>query len=160
MKDIGQGMRWLFRLPLRMLSLRTIVIVAALGVVTTVIIIGTWVWVGITNDQYSQLDRRLDSLAASATSAICSAAHSAPGTTSRATAIWCGRSGWADDVSVPRISCCPNWPTATPTPPSTAWTTACGPSRGPAAIALGAPVAETQRRIANCTWRVLLSAAG
>src|ERR1700755_2415802 len=62
MKDFGRGMRWLVRLPLRMLSLRTIVIVAALGVVTTVIIIGTWVWVGITNDQYSQLDRRRDSL--------------------------------------------------------------------------------------------------
>jgi len=44
------------------LSLRTIVIVAALSVVATVLIIGTWVWIGITNDQYSQLDRRLDSL--------------------------------------------------------------------------------------------------
>ncbi|MGB8404917.1 MAG: HAMP domain-containing sensor histidine kinase [Mycobacterium sp.] len=44
------------------LSLRTIVVVAALSVVATVLIIGTWVWIGITNDQNSQLDRRLDSL--------------------------------------------------------------------------------------------------
>ena len=39
-----------------------IVVVAALSVVATVLIIGTWVWIGVTNDQYSQLDRRLDSL--------------------------------------------------------------------------------------------------
>ncbi|MDR3659643.1 MAG: HAMP domain-containing sensor histidine kinase [Mycobacterium sp.] len=44
------------------LSLRNIVVVAALSVVATVLIIGTWVWIGVTNDQYSQLDRRLDSL--------------------------------------------------------------------------------------------------
>ena len=52
----------LLRLPMPVLSLRTIVIVAALSVVAVVITIGTWVWVGITNDQHSQLDRRLDSL--------------------------------------------------------------------------------------------------
>ncbi len=28
----------------------------------TVITISTWVWIGITNEQYSQLDRRLDSI--------------------------------------------------------------------------------------------------
>lgn len=50
------------RLPTRMLSLRTIVIVAALAVVILVLTLGTWVWVGVTNDQYSQLDRRLDSV--------------------------------------------------------------------------------------------------
>lgn len=44
------------------LSLRTIVIVAALSVVLLVILLGTWVWVGVTNDQYNQLDRRLDSV--------------------------------------------------------------------------------------------------
>jgi signal transduction histidine kinase len=46
----------------RVLSLRTIVIVAALSVVTLVLILGAWVWIGVTNDQYSQLDRRLDSV--------------------------------------------------------------------------------------------------
>ena len=54
--------RLLQRLPTRMLSLRTIVIVAALSVVILVLTLGTWVWVGVTNDQYSQLDRRLDSV--------------------------------------------------------------------------------------------------
>ena len=54
--------RLLQRLPTRMLSLRTIVIVAALAVVILVLTLGTWVWVGVTNDQYSQLDRRLDSI--------------------------------------------------------------------------------------------------
>ena len=54
--------RFLQRLPARMLSLRTIVIVAALAVVALVLTLGTWVWVGVTNDQYSQLDRRLDSV--------------------------------------------------------------------------------------------------
>src|SRR6516164_6911161 len=50
------------RLPMRVLSLRTIVIVAALSVIALVVILGVWVWVGVTNDQYSQLDRRLDSV--------------------------------------------------------------------------------------------------
>ncbi|MDT7731746.1 MAG: two-component system, OmpR family, sensor histidine kinase PrrB, partial [Mycobacterium sp.] len=46
----------------RVLSLRIIVIVAALSVVVLVITLGAWVWFGVTNDQYSQLDRRLDSV--------------------------------------------------------------------------------------------------
>jgi nitrogen fixation-related uncharacterized protein len=46
----------------RVLSLRIIVIVAALSVVAVVITLGAWVWFGVTNDQYSQLDRRLDSV--------------------------------------------------------------------------------------------------
>jgi two-component system, OmpR family, sensor histidine kinase PrrB len=52
----------LLRLPTPVASLRTIVIVAALSVVAVVIFLGAWVWVGITNNQYSQLDRQLDSL--------------------------------------------------------------------------------------------------
>ena len=54
--------RILQRLPIRMLSLRSIVIVSALSVVVLVVTLGIWVWVGVTNDQYSQLDRRLDSV--------------------------------------------------------------------------------------------------
>ena len=54
--------RLLQRLPIRMLSLRSIVIVAALAVVVLVLTLGVWVWIGVTNDQYSQLDRRLDSV--------------------------------------------------------------------------------------------------
>jgi two-component system, OmpR family, sensor histidine kinase PrrB len=43
-------------------SLRTIVIVAALSVVGVVLFLGAWVWVGITSNQYGQLDRQLDSV--------------------------------------------------------------------------------------------------
>lgn len=53
---------WLFRLPKRILSLRTIVIAAMAGVIGTILVIGGWVWFGIIDDQYSQLDRRLDSV--------------------------------------------------------------------------------------------------
>src|SRR6201999_3601331 len=49
-------------LPMRVLSLRVIVIVGQLAVITLVLILGAWVWIGVTNDQYSQLDRRLDSV--------------------------------------------------------------------------------------------------
>src|ERR1700742_5344726 len=49
-------------LPMRVLSLRVIVIVGQLAVITLVVILGAWVWIGVTNDQYSQLDRRLDSV--------------------------------------------------------------------------------------------------
>lgn len=52
----------LLALLTRVLSLRIIVIIAALSVVVLVITLGVWVWVGVTNDQYSQLDRRLDSV--------------------------------------------------------------------------------------------------
>src|SRR3954467_7200864 len=52
----------LLRLPLPAVSLRNIVIVAALSVIVVVIMLGAWVWIGVTNDQYSQLDRRLDSV--------------------------------------------------------------------------------------------------
>lgn len=52
----------LLHLPLPLVSLRTIVLLAALSVIAVVIVLGTWVWVGVTNDQYSQLDRRLDSV--------------------------------------------------------------------------------------------------
>ena len=47
---------------IRVVSLRAIVVVSALSVIILVIVLGTWVWVGVTDDQYSQLDRRLDSV--------------------------------------------------------------------------------------------------
>jgi two-component system, OmpR family, sensor histidine kinase PrrB len=52
----------LLRLSTPVASLRTIVVVAALSVVGAVMFLGTWVWVGITNNQYSHLDRQLDSV--------------------------------------------------------------------------------------------------
>ena len=51
-----------YRLLARVMSLRIIVIVAALSVAALVVTLGAWVWIGVTNDQYSQLDRRLDSV--------------------------------------------------------------------------------------------------
>jgi len=53
--------RWL-RPMQAVLSLRVIVVVAALSVVLLVILLGAWVWIGVSNDQYNQLDRRLDSV--------------------------------------------------------------------------------------------------
>jgi two-component system, OmpR family, sensor histidine kinase PrrB len=52
----------LLRLPTWLLSLRTIVVVGALSVIGLVVTLGVWVWVGVTHDQYNQLDRRLDSV--------------------------------------------------------------------------------------------------
>jgi two-component system, OmpR family, sensor histidine kinase PrrB len=159
MRDIGQSMRWLFRLPLRMLSLRTIVIVAALGVVTTVIIIGTWVWVGITNEQYSQLDRRLDSLSSLGdfSSVLGSALNSnADAPTPEGSLVRTARIG-AATVSVPADIELPKFP------PGYANTTIDGVEyrvrtfvAGPATIAIGAPIAETQKRINDQHLRVLI----
>ncbi|CAN5668731.1 HAMP domain-containing sensor histidine kinase [soil metagenome] len=159
MKDIGQGMRWLLRLPLRMLSLRTIVIVAALGVVTTVIIIGTWVWVGITNDQYSQLDRRLDSLSSLGDfstllgSALNSGSYQPE---QEGSLVRTARIGGAT-VSVPKDVVLPEFPNGYDN------TTIDGVHyrvrtfvAGPATIAIGAPVAETQKRINELHLRVLI----
>src|ERR1700744_3728490 len=56
------GLFRLMQLPMRVLSLRTIVIVGAVSVIVVVVTLGAWVWIGVTNDQYSQLDRRLDSV--------------------------------------------------------------------------------------------------
>lgn len=75
---------------MRVLSLRTILIVAAISVMTLVVLLGTWVWVGVTNDQYSQLDRRLDSV--SSLGDISSLLNTAPPATPTGTcrtATWC-----------------------------------------------------------------------
>ncbi|TDZ77481.1 Sensor-type histidine kinase PrrB [Mycobacteroides salmoniphilum] len=48
--------------PMRVFSLRTLVAIAALGVMVLVVTLGTWVWLGVEDDQNSQLDRRLDSV--------------------------------------------------------------------------------------------------
>ncbi len=59
---LNDPMYRLFQRPMRFLSLRTIVVVSELAVIAVAVLIGTWVWVGITNEQYTQLDRRLDSV--------------------------------------------------------------------------------------------------
>lgn len=155
--------RVLQRLPTRMLSLRTIVIVAALSVVILVLTLGTWVWVGVTHDQYSQLDRRLDSVSSlgDVSSLLSTAGPSGVGTpTPDGNLVRTIRVG-AMAMSVPSEVVLPALGDGY------ANTTIDGVeyrvrtfSVGGATIALGAPLAETQRRIAELHLRVLLICAG
>jgi two-component system, OmpR family, sensor histidine kinase PrrB len=149
-------LRWL---PMRVLSLRTIVIVAALAVVAVVITLGTWVWIGVTNDQYSQLDRQLDSLSRLGDiNTLLSSAQNAnsdqpmPDGSLVRTARIAGAT-----VSVPSDIVLPHFDNGY------ANTTINGVeyrvrtfSAGRASIALGAPVAEAQRRVDALHMRVLL----
>lgn len=153
--------RLLQRLPTRMISLRTIVIFAALAVVILVLTLGTWVWVGVTNDQYSQLDRRLDSV--SSLGDFSTLLSSTPGTQSSSpdgNLVRTVRVG-AMEMSVPSGITLPKLADGY------ANTTIDGVEYrvrtftvGAATIALGAPVAETQRRIAELHWRVVLICGG
>lgn len=155
--------RLLQRLPTRVLSLRTIVIVAALSVVILVLTLGTWVWVGVTHDQYSQLDRRLDSVSSLGDfSALLTAAPppAGGGSTPDGSLVRTVRIGTVaisvpNDIVLPKLDI------------GYADTTIDGVeyrvrtfSVAGASIALGAPLAETQRRIAELHWRVLLICAG
>jgi two-component system, OmpR family, sensor histidine kinase PrrB len=149
----------LLRLPLSVVSLRTIVIVAALSVIAVVIVIGTWVWIGITNDQYNQLDRRLDSLSSLGDVSILLSGVPHAGTEQPApegSLVRTIRAG-GKTVSVPRDIVLPELP------PGYADTTINGvPYRvrtftaGTASIALGEPVAEAQHRINEQHLRVLV----
>jgi len=153
--------RVLQRLPTRMLSLRTIVIVAALSVVVLVLTLGTWVWVGVTNDQYSQLDRRLDSVSSLGDfSTLLSTARPATGATPNGDLVRTVRIG-SVAMSVPANVVLPALGDGY------ANTTIDGVeyrvrtfSVGGASIALGQPLADTQRRIAELHRRVLVICAG
>ena len=153
--------RMLQRLPIRMLSLRTIVTVAALSVVVLVLTLGVWVWVGVTNDQYSQLDRRLDSVSSLGDFSTLLSAPPAPGTPMPdGNLVRTVRVG-AMEMSVPNGILLPKLADGY------ANTTINGVeyrvrtfSVGTASIALGAPLAETQRRIAELHWRVLIICGG
>lgn len=153
--------RLLQRLPLRALSLRTIVIVAALAVVILVLTLGTWVWVGVTNDQYSQLDRRLDSVSSLGDLSTLLSSPPAPGTPSpdgnlvRTVRVGAMTMSVPTDIVLPALG------------DGYANTTIGGVeyrvrtfSVAGASIALGAPVAETQRRIAELHWRVVFICSG
>ncbi len=153
--------RLLQRLPTRMLSLRTIVIAAALSVVVLVLTLGTWVWVGVTNDQYSQLDRRLDSVSSLGdfggllSSPPGSETPSPDGNLVRTVRVGSMSMSVPRDVVLPELA------------DGYANTTIDGVEYrvrtftvGGASIALGAPLAETQRRIAELHWRVLLICGG
>ena len=153
--------RLLQRLPIRMLSLRTIVIVAALAVVILVLTLGTWVWVGVTNDQYSQLDRRLDSVSSLGDLSTLLSSPPAPGSPSpdgnlvRTVRVGAMTMSVPSGIALPALA------------DGYANTTINGVeyrvrtfSVAGASIALGAPVAETQRRIAELHWRVVLICGG
>ncbi len=153
--------RLLQRLPTRMLSLRTIVIFAALSVVVLVLTLGTWVWVGVTNDQYSQLDRRLDSVSSLGDLSTLLSSPPAPGSPSpdgnlvRTVRVGAMTMSVPAGVTLPALA------------DGYANTTISGVeyrvrtfSVAGASIALGAPVAETQRRIAELHWRVVLICGG
>lgn len=148
---------------LRVLSLRTIVIVAALSVVVLVITLGTWVWVGVTDDQYSQLDRRLDSVSSlgDVDTLLTSARHAntdqpmPDGSLVRTARIGTSSVSVPSNIVLPQLD------------NGYANTTINGVeyrvrtfTAGPAVIALGAPLAETQHRINELHLRVLLICAG
>lgn len=153
--------RLLQRLPTRMLSLRTIVIFAALAVVILVLTLGTWVWIGVTNDQYSQLDRRLDSVSSLGDfSTLLSGPPAAGAASPDGNLVRTVRVGTME-MSVPSTVVLPKLADGY------ADTTIGGVEYrvrtftvGGASIALGAPLAETQRRIAELHWRVLLICGG
>ena len=153
----------IMRLPLRMLSLRTIVIVAALSVVILVVTLGVWVWVGITNDQYSQLDRRLDSVSSLGdfTPWLNDPLQTNPdqplpeGGVVRTARIGNTTVSVPADIVLPQLD------------NGYADTAINGVeyrvrtfTAGPATIALGAPLAETQSRIDSLHQRVLLICGG
>nr|WP_319447006.1 MULTISPECIES: HAMP domain-containing sensor histidine kinase [unclassified Mycobacterium] len=153
----------LLRQPLRLLSLRSIVVVGALGVITLVLILGAWVWVGVTNDQYNQLDRRLDSLSSlgDVNTLLRSAQQS--GVEPQATANGLVRTARIGQitVSIPSDVVLPELPRGYSN------TTIGGVeyrvrtiTTGTASIALGAPVAETQAQIDSLHWRVFWICAG
>ncbi|MGK2853695.1 MAG: histidine kinase dimerization/phospho-acceptor domain-containing protein, partial [Microbacteriaceae bacterium] len=161
--DLNDRLYRMLGLPKRILSLRTIVIVAALGVVATVIIICTWIWIGITNEQYSQLDRRLDSISSLGdVSTLLSSAMKA-GTDAPVTdpdLVRTARIGGAT-VSIPADIVLPEFPDGFAT------TTIDGVdyrvrtfTAGQASIALGATLTDTEHQIDSQHRRVLLIGGG
>jgi two-component system, OmpR family, sensor histidine kinase PrrB len=151
----------MLRLP--MLSLRTIVIVAELSVMAVAIAIGTWVWIGITNNEYSQLDRRLDSVSSLGDVTMLLTSPARPYTnppTPDGGLVRTARIG-PTTMSVPSNIVLPKLDNGY------ANTTINGVqyrvrtfSAGPASLALGAPLAEAQHRINELHTRVLLICGG
>ncbi len=154
------GLSWVLGLPKRMLSLRTIVIVSEVSVVAVILAIGAWVWIGITNDQYNQLDRRLDSVSSlgdfSTLLTLPPTSGDAQVPPAEGSVVRTARFGSAT-VSVPSNIVLPKLEDGY------ANTTIDGVEyrvrtfrAGPASIALGAPLAETKDRIDALHTRVLI----
>ena len=159
---MGIGER-LYELLTRVLSLRIIVVVAALSVVALVITLGLWVWFGVTNDQYSQLDRRLDSVSSLGDISTLLRSAQEAGTDEPVPNGGLVRTARIDGatVSIPRDVVLPQFDVGY------ANTNIDGAeyrvrtfAAGDAMIALGAPLAETQRRIDELHRRVLLICGG
>jgi two-component system, OmpR family, sensor histidine kinase PrrB len=134
-----------------------------LSVVILVVTLGVWVWVGITNDQYSQLDRRLDSLSSLGdfSTLLNSPIHTntnqpmPEGGLVRTARIGGTTVSVPGDIVLPQLD------------NGYANTAIDGVeyrvrtfTAGPASIALGAPLAETQSRIDALHQRVLLICGG
>ena len=148
---------------MRVLSLRTILIVAALSVIALVLTLGAWVWIGVTNDQYSQLDRRLDSVTSlgdinTLLSGVERASPDRP--TPDGNLVRSVRMGDVT-VSVPSNIVLPKLANgyANSTINGVQYRVRTF-SAGPASIALAAPLAEAQHRINELHLRVLLICAG
>jgi two-component system, OmpR family, sensor histidine kinase PrrB len=155
--------RWFYQLLTRVMSLRIIVVVAALAVVALVIALGAWVWIGVTNDQYSQLDRRLDSVSSLGDISTLLRNSQTLGLDEPSQTGGLVRTARVDGstVSVPKDVVLPAFDNGY------ASTTIAGVeyrvrtfTAGDATIAVGAPLAETQRRIDELHRRVLLICSG
>ena len=150
----------LLQRPMRFLSLRTIVVVSELAVMLVAVLIGTWVWVGITNEQYTQLDRRLDSvsslgdlstLLSTAQPNATTDAPSPDGSLVRTARIAGLTLSVPSDVVLPQLG--NGYANVTLNGVEYRVRTF---SAGRASIALGAPVAEAENRIRAQHRRVLL----
>jgi two-component system sensor histidine kinase PrrB len=144
-------------------SLRAIVLVSALSVIVLVIVLGTWVWVGVTDDQYSQLDRRLDSV--SSLGDVSNLLNSSPVSDSRqplpdGNVVRTARIGGIT-VSVPSNVVLPELADGYATTEINGVQYRVRTfAAGAGSIALGAPLAETQHRIDELHLRVLLICGG
>lgn len=146
----------LLRLPVPGLSLRTIVIFSALSVIVAVITIGTWVWIGVTNEQYSRLDQQLDSVSGLGDIAalVSNPPTSQPlpdGNMVRTTRIGGTTTSIPSDVELPKLPA--GYENATVNGAEYRVHTF---AAGSASVAVGAPIADARRQIDQQHLRVLL----
>lgn len=146
----------LLRQPLRLLSLRSIVIISQLGVIILVLTLGVWVWVGVTNDQYDQLDRRLDSLSSlgDVNTLLRSAQDGVGPEPAEGGLVRTARIG-NTTVSIPSDIVLPELGTGYSDAEINGVEYRVRTiNTGSAFVALGAPLADTQARIDSLHWRV------
>ena len=109
-------------------SLRTRVAFAtAIGAAIVVTIVGTIVWIGITNDRLERLDRRLDEAAGFAVPFVPRGLDQIPPSPNDQNVVITVRRG--DQVRSNSPSCCPSWAPTTPPPTSTVCAIGCARSR-------------------------------